>query len=51
MGTDFFKPQTPITVGGNDMIGQWMKAQIDTERGDNHLTVKSQYGNVYLRKN
>lgn len=43
--------KVPVKVGGDDMIGQWMKAHVTTEKGNQRMKVESQYGNVYLRKN
>lgn len=50
-GQIFSNLDIPLEVGGNDMIGKWMKAHAALKRGDNRLSVESQYGNVYLRKN
>jgi len=43
--------KVPVDVGGNDMIGQWMKAHVALKKGNMRMKVESQYGNVYLRKN
>lgn len=43
--------EIPVKMGGDDGMGKWMKAETSVKRGDNRLSVTSQYGNVYLRKN
>ncbi len=50
-GQIFSDLKLPIKVGGEDKMGQWMKAQIDLKKGHQRMTVESQYGNVFLRKN
>ncbi len=50
-GQIFTNLDVPIKMGGDDGIGKWMKARASIKKGDKRLSVESQYGNVYLRKN
>ena len=50
-GQIFSNLAIPVEMGGDDMIGKWLKARASLKAGDNQLEVASQYGNVYLRKN
>lgn len=50
-GQIFTNLDVPIKMGGNDSMGKWMRARASLKKGDNRLSIESQYGNVYLRKN
>lgn len=50
-GQIFSNLEIPFKMDGNDSGGRWMKARASLKKGDKRLSVKSQYGNVYLRKN
>lgn len=50
-GQIFTNLDVPIKMGGDDGMGKWMKARASLKKGDKKLSVESQYGNVYLRKN
>ena len=50
-GQIFSDLKIPVKVGGDDMIGEWMKARVSTQKGSQRMKVESEYGNVYLRKN
>ncbi|MCE7997193.1 MAG: hypothetical protein HEP71_34855 [Roseivirga sp.] len=50
-GQIFTNLDVPIKMGGDDGMGKWMRAKASLKKGDNQLSVESQYGNVYLRKN
>lgn len=50
-GQIFTNLDVPIKMGGDDGMGKWMKARASLKQGNNKLSVESQYGNVYLRKN
>lgn len=50
-GQIFSNLAVPVEMGGDDMMGKWLKAKASLKSGDNLLDVASQYGNVYLRKN
>lgn len=40
-----------MSIGGNDMPGKEMTAQIEEGRGSKSVKVDSEFGNVFLRKN
>lgn len=50
-GQIFSNLEVPVKMDGNERRGRWVKARASLKKGDNRLSVESQYGNVYLRKN
>lgn len=42
--------QSSIKIDGDDAVGKWMKARLQSQNAKQMLRVESQYGNVYLRK-
>ncbi len=50
-GQIFSNLEVPVKMDGNEGMGKWMKARASLKKGDKRLSVESQYGNVYLRKN
>ncbi|GAB5524193.1 MAG: hypothetical protein Roseis2KO_20650 [Roseivirga sp.] len=50
-GQIFSNLEVPVETDGNDRMGKWMKASASLKKGEKRLSVESQYGNVYLRKN
>lgn len=49
-GQIFSNLDVPFDMGGEDRTGKWMKARASLNKGDGRLSIESQYGNVYVRK-
>jgi hypothetical protein len=49
-GQIFSNLDVPFDIGGEDRTGKWMKARASINKGDGRLSIESQYGNVYVRK-
>lgn len=50
-GQIFSNLSSKVSVGGDDMLGKSLVAEIDNASGVNSVKVQSEYGNVFLRKN